>query len=185
MGHHGIRGVVVESAGPVFHEEELDGLPLPISKIWYFKLNKLQCDSLASNFLMKPASECSVLGAQGLIAFAKEDVEGKIPLFSFVPPTGGMFIWARFYFSSYPGFKKLQASKECADPEQKFEDELWAQLATALVLLTPGSYYEPWQGKDKTTTTTRGGEKGVGNFRLAYSMTTVSLLAEFGIMRRY
>ena len=41
------------------------------------------------------------------------------------------------------------------------------------VLLTPGSYYEPWQGEDKITTHTRGGEKGVGYFRLAYSMVTV------------
>ena len=134
-----------------------------------------QCDSLASNFVIKPASECSVPGAEGLVAFAKDDEQGKLPLFSFVPPTGGMFIWARFYFSSFPGFKKLQEDAGCVDPEQKFEDELWAQLAKALVLLTPGSYYEPWQGKHQTTTSTRGGEKGVGNFRLAYSMTTVSV----------
>lgn len=47
-------------------------------------------------------------------------------------------------------------------------------ISNVKVLLTPGSYYEPWQGEDKRTTSARGGEKGVGNFRLAYSMTTVS-----------
>jgi len=147
------------------------------------------CDSLASNFKIKLASECKVEGAEGLVAFEKSDEGGMRPLFSFVPPTGGMFVWARFYFRSFPGFERLRANERCVDPEAAFETELWALLAKALVgskryeeirradvvkvLLTPGSYYEPWQGRDKKTTSTRGGEKGVGNFRLAFSMTTV------------
>jgi aromatic amino acid aminotransferase I len=45
--------------------------------------------------------------------------------------------------------------------------------------LTPGSYYEPWQGKEKTTTKSRGGETGIGYFRLAYSLVTVCTLWQF------
>lgn len=52
------------------------------------------------------------------------------------------------------------------------------KLRFVQVLLTPGSYYEPWLGKDKTSTEARGAEKGIGNFRLAYSLTTVSLPVE-------
>jgi aromatic amino acid aminotransferase I len=99
----------------------------------YFRRRNWMCDALAANFLMKAASACKVNGAEGLVAFEKEDREGKRPLFSFVPPTGGMFIWARFYFASFPGFKLLQDDKACVDAEQAFEDRLWAKLATALV----------------------------------------------------
>jgi len=41
------------------------------------------------------------------------------------------------------------------------------------VLLTPGSYYTPWQGSEKITTRARDGESGIGHFRLAFSTTTV------------
>lgn len=95
----------------------------------------IQCDSLAANFTIKPAGKCSVPGAEGLVAFAKDAVDKTIPLFSFVPPTGGMFVWTRFYFSSFAGYKILQADVECVDPEASFEDQLWAQLAKALVRL--------------------------------------------------
>lgn len=54
-------------------------------------------------------------------------------MFSFVPPTGGMFIWARFYFSSCPRFRELQADSTCLDPEATYETELWDHLAKALV----------------------------------------------------
>lgn len=41
------------------------------------------------------------------------------------------------------------------------------------VLLTPGAYYHPWEGKHRNTTKTRGAEEGVAHFRFSYSMTTV------------
>ncbi|KIM94765.1 hypothetical protein OIDMADRAFT_172496 [Oidiodendron maius Zn] len=93
-------------------------------------------------------------------------------IFSFVPPSAGMFIWARFYLTNSPRFLKIQDSGKSVDPEQEFLDYVWAELSKALVLLTPGSYYTPWQGKDKALTKTRGSEPGVGYFRLAFSMPT-------------
>lgn len=44
------------------------------------------CDAIATSFDVRPASETSVGGAEGLVAFARGT---EIPVFSFVPPTGG------------------------------------------------------------------------------------------------
>jgi len=51
-------------------------------------------------------------------------------------------------------------------------DELWLDLCEHKLLLSPGSYFVPWQGKEKATTKTRGAERGVGYFRVAFSMAT-------------
>lgn len=72
-------------------------------------------------------------GAEGIVVFQKDSDGLEKPLFSFVPPTGGMFIWARFYFISFPRFLALQSDTTCEDPEQAFEDEIWAKMASALV----------------------------------------------------
>jgi aromatic amino acid aminotransferase I / 2-aminoadipate transaminase len=136
-------------------------------------LTIIQCDSIAFNFTLVPVTNRSVPGAAGLVVFSKDDATLTTPLFSFIPPMAGMFIWARFYYSGSSRFRVLQADETCVDPEAVFETEIWAEMAKALVLLTPGSYYEPWQGKKKTTTKSRGGETGIGYFRLAYSLVTV------------
>lgn len=92
-----------------------------------------------------------------------------MPVFSFVPPTGGMFIWLTMYISKAPGYIKLSEDSACADPEQVFMNQLWQSLVDVNVLLAPGHFYVPWQGTDKMTTATRGEERGVGHFRLAFS----------------
>lgn len=61
--------------------------------------------------------------AEGLVAMAK-----GVPLFSFVPPTGGMFIWARFYLKDCPLFAKLQADESVVDPEQGCADTIWLAM---------------------------------------------------------
>ncbi|KAL3421753.1 hypothetical protein PVAG01_05909 [Phlyctema vagabunda] len=127
------------------------------------------CDSIATKFAIKPASSGSIPGAEGLVAFSK--ISGK-PLFSFVPPTGGMFIWCKIYFAGNAKFETLKADPSCSDPEEVCSDGLWIDLCNAKVLVTPGSYYVPWQGREKATTKTRGGEESIGHFRLAFSMTT-------------
>lgn len=136
------------------------------------------CDAFAQNFEIRPAKSSKIPGAEGLVAFSKSDQ----PVFSFVPPTGGMFIWARFYLAECPRFTALQEDKTVVDPEQTFSDEIWANLAQNLILLTPGFYYNPWEGRDKVTTKTRGGEPGIGHFRLAFSSTTKEEM-ELGIKR--
>lgn len=42
------------------------------------------------------------------------------------------------------------------------------------VLLTPGYYYHPWQGKDKTTTAARGAEPQTAHFRFSFATPSVS-----------
>lgn len=41
------------------------------------------------------------------------------------------------------------------------------------VLLTPGSYYHPWEGKAKTTTKAKGYEAGIAHFRFSFALNTV------------
>ncbi|ORY69318.1 pyridoxal phosphate-dependent transferase [Leucosporidium creatinivorum] len=134
-------------------------------------------DSLASSFDLRPAGSTAIPNAEGLVAF----LEGsEIPVFSFVPPTGGMFLWLKFYLTESPNFKSFSAEE---DPEQAFMTHLFEELATkATILLVPGAYYSPWQGKDKTTTAARGEELGVGYFRVAYSMATNEEMEE-GVRR--
>ncbi|PWY62209.1 hypothetical protein BO83DRAFT_432597 [Aspergillus eucalypticola CBS 122712] len=59
-----------------------------------------------------------------------------------------MFIWACFYLSQNSAFKQLRHGENVVDPEQTVADQLWRQFAEAKVLLTPRSYYHPWEGPD-------------------------------------
>lgn len=52
-------------------------------------------------------------------------------------------------------------------------EEIWASLCENKVLLSPGSYFTPWQGKGAPSTEERGGDRGVGYFRVAFSIATV------------
>ena len=119
----------------IFYPQKLDGWSLILLLLHgRAEYVNMKCESLAANFDIKPANSCSIPGAEGLVVFSKGSLGvTKAPLFSFVPPTGGMFIWARFYFSSSPRFAELQADENCVDPEMEFENELWAELAKALV----------------------------------------------------
>ncbi|OJJ76707.1 hypothetical protein ASPBRDRAFT_118009 [Aspergillus brasiliensis CBS 101740] len=105
-----------------------------------------------------------------------------VPIFSFVPPTGGMFIWACFYLAQNPAFEEQRHEPDVVDPEQAVADQLWQQFAEAKVLLAPGSYYHPWQGPDKVTTNARGANPATTYFRFSFSMTTKEEM-ERGIAR--
>ncbi|KAH8895551.1 aromatic aminotransferase Aro8 [Thozetella sp. PMI_491] len=139
--------------------------------------------AFGQHFDLVPASKYPDLQAEGVVAVLKAaDGSKATPVFSFVPPTGGMFIWTRFYLQSNPAFKTLLEAGTYDDPEQTFTDQLWALLAEEKVLLTPGSYYHPWQGRDSTTTKARGADSAVTNFRFAFSMVTKEEV-EMGIQR--
>lgn len=127
------------------------------------------------SFRLIPAEQSSIPSAEGLVAYAKFDTTLSIPLFSFIPPAGGMFIWTKFYFKNSPRFVELKADPTAVDPEQAFEHELWLAFAESLVLLGKGTSFVPWQGEDKISTAQRGAEIGVGHFRLAFSYATVGL----------
>ncbi|KAK4052449.1 hypothetical protein OIV83_002251 [Microbotryomycetes sp. JL201] len=133
-------------------------------------------DAVFASFDVKDAAASGVKDAEGLVAFAKGT---NVPVFSFVPPSGGMFLWIKVYLSKSPVWSSYE-SKE--DPERAFVDDLMEQLIADNVLLVPGYHYYPFIGADKLTTAAQGLPAGVGYFRLAYSMTVKEQM-QAGIQR--
>ncbi|KAL4738451.1 pyridoxal phosphate-dependent transferase [Aspergillus similis] len=123
------------------------------------------------HFTVVPAANSPLPKADGYVA-CLEDRSGQLkPVFSFIDPGAGMFVWSKWYFAGVQRFAELSASDK-VDPEQSFATELWNAWASELVLLTPGSYYHPWQGEDKVTTRERGVEEGTAHFRFSFATPT-------------
>ncbi|KAL4911473.1 hypothetical protein BDW74DRAFT_172932 [Aspergillus multicolor] len=122
-------------------------------------------------FKVLPAGESPVPKAEGFVA-CLETFAGLTPVFSFIDPEAGMFVWSKWYFKDVSRFAEISSDSGNVDPEQTFATELWEALATELVLLTPGSYYHPWQGRDKVTTRERGAEEGTAHFRFSFATPT-------------
>lgn len=132
------------------------------------------CDALGEAFDIKTGTS-----DEGLVVYGKGT---NVRLFSFVPPRAGMFLWCKLYLEENQDFLAVKTEAGDEDPEAVFERKLWKELADEKVLLTPGSYYTPWQGKEKTSIATSGREYGVIFFRIAFSMTTKDDMA-LGIQR--
>lgn len=132
-------------------------------------------DAFHARFVVLPAAKSPVPQAQGLVACVRAQKGGDLrPVFSFVDPGAGMFVWCKFYFDGIDEFTEIEKSGASKDPEQDFADELWKAWATELVLLTPGSYYHAWQGPDKMTTKARGADPRTAHFRFSFATPTVS-----------
>lgn len=139
-------------------------------------------DAFSEHFNLISASKSPLKNANGLVACLKGHNGASLrPVFSFVDPTAGMFVWAKFYFDSVPRFREIEKTDH-KDPEQAFSDELWKDWANELVLVTPGSYYHPWQGAEKTTTKARGADPQTSYFRFSFATPTVNIL-RFPILR--
>jgi len=132
------------------------------------------CEALERHFDLVPAKDRPELGIQGTLAYFKgTKATSTSPLFSFVCPTAGMFFWCRFYLTQHPDFAGLKADHTIEDPEETLMNKLWMQLTQAMVLLTPGAYYHPFEGQFSLKS-----EKGFGHFRLAFSVATGPQLLE-------
>lgn len=95
--------------------------------------------SIANKFTLVEAGKSLVPGAQGLIACLKTPGNGELkPVFSFVDPTAGMFLWTKFYFRGVKRFVEIAAT-DSRDPEQMFADELWAEWIKELVSYLSGT----------------------------------------------
>jgi aromatic amino acid aminotransferase I len=138
--------------------------------------------ALDAAFDLVPAAEAGVPGAMGLVAYPKGQARVGPALLSFVPPVGGMFIWARVHYASHPGYATFAVGKE--RPEREFEAAFWRKLVDARVLVTPGWYFSPLEGEGVTPAANGapGGAEGLGAFRLAYSYENKELMEE-GIRR--
>lgn len=135
-------------------------------------------EAFYANFVVLPAVESPLPSAQGLVVCLPKRSDGGdlCPVFSFVDPSAGMFVWAKFYVGGVQRFVELEGQTDVQDPEQTFANELWMEMVEESVLLTPGSYYHPWQGVEKTSTKARGAEPGIATFRFSFATPTVSLM---------
>lgn len=107
-------------------------------RIQYQQRRDWMVAAFAKQFELIPAEQCAGLpGAQGFVGMlkGKDEAARSVPVLSFVPPTGGMFIWAKFYLASNPGFQKLLKQGNALDPEQTFANQLWQDLTHELVSL--------------------------------------------------
>jgi aromatic amino acid aminotransferase I len=149
-------------------------------KTQYERRRNWLLEAFHSNFVVLPAAESPMPSAQGLVVCLPEqgDEQGLRPVFSFVDPSAGMFVWSKFYLGGVQRFKELQGQADVQDPEQTFAHELWMEMVGESVLLTPGSYYHPWQGEEKVSTRDRGAEPEVTTFRFSFATPTVSLTDE-------
>ena len=62
-------------------------------------------DALGTSFELVHAEASDVPGAEGLVACLRRDDGSRTPVFSFVPPTAGMFVWCRFYLGDNAIFR--------------------------------------------------------------------------------
>ncbi|KII94834.1 hypothetical protein PLICRDRAFT_193623 [Plicaturopsis crispa FD-325 SS-3] len=73
------------------------------------------------------------------------------PMFSFVPPTSGMFLWIKLHLENHHAIS--------SEPEETLEIKLFSQLAEAGVLFAPGFMFSAEQLTDSTQ----------GHFRISFS----------------
>lgn len=103
---------------------------------------------------------------------------GQVKYFSFVAPSGGMFIWVsayarvlsatfllisiqlKIYFDSHPEFRKKSA--------ETLEMQLWEELAKAGVLVAPGWFFSADQENIPDG-------KYEGHCRISFSTATVRI----------
>ncbi|KIP08349.1 hypothetical protein PHLGIDRAFT_18957 [Phlebiopsis gigantea 11061_1 CR5-6] len=82
-------------------------------------------------------------------------------IFTFTPPSSGMFLWLEMHFDSHPSFRE--------GDEETLEMQLWTKIAEAGVLVAPGWFF---------AATDEINDAGKGHFRMSFSN------AEFPTMKK-
>ncbi|KAF9451689.1 PLP-dependent transferase [Macrolepiota fuliginosa MF-IS2] len=94
--------------------------------------------------------------------------EKRFPVFSFVPPTSGMFVWLQINFRDHSSFGRLG--------HKNLERRLMKEFAEAGVLIGPGFFFDPNMLDDAN-------DEGPGHFRLSFSNEDFAVLRKaIGIM---
>jgi len=93
---------------------------------------------------------------RSFIPLSEKDVAYSKPLFSFVPPSSGMFVWIELHLEDHPSFSSLGY--------KALEMKLWTEIAEAGVLFGPGSMFSATPVDDDTP--------GHGHFRISFSNST-------------
>jgi len=101
---------------------------------------------------------CEAYDAYPKLRSGEKCVSRSRPFFSFVAPTGGMFVWAKFNFPSRPSTHTQTESTET------LEVQLWNKLAEGGLLVAPGWFFaaEHRQGNSSDSDTQ-------GHFRMSFS----------------
>ncbi|KAH7879766.1 pyridoxal phosphate-dependent transferase [Lentinula edodes] len=95
---------------------------------------------------------------RSFVLLSEKDVAYSKPLFSFVPPSSGMFLWLELHLDDHPSFSSLGY--------KALEMKLWTEIADAGVLFAPGAMFFATPVEDDTP--------GYGHFRISFSNSTVS-----------
>ncbi|TFY79839.1 hypothetical protein EWM64_g4169 [Hericium alpestre] len=89
------------------------------------------------------------------------------PLFSFVPPSSGMYVWVKIHFT-----EKQRASHAAVQNEESLERKLWIKIADAGVLTAPGWFFST---DDDVSPTDPNVE---GHMRMSFSQATDEKMKE-------
>ncbi|KAI0065787.1 PLP-dependent transferase [Artomyces pyxidatus] len=90
--------------------------------------------------------------------FMREKSASKA-LFSFVPPSSGMFLWIRLHFDAHSAFVRG------TDDAESLEMQFWTQLAEGGVLTAPGHFFAALKDAELP------GVASEGHLRMAFSMS--------------
>ncbi|KAL1744489.1 pyridoxal phosphate-dependent transferase [Schizophyllum fasciatum] len=91
------------------------------------------------------------------------------PLFRFVPPNSGMFLWLDLDLRTHPARERIcKADAQGIPGEEIWAAAFWRKLLDARLLLAPGTYNKPWQGAARSAASNAPGH---AFFRLTYSST--------------
>jgi len=114
-------------------------------------VEKFHVELMPSSQWMFQGSE--VYLASTMISSSVTEKSIKTHLFSFVPPTSGMFVWLKLHFDNHPEVKGL-------GPEA-LERKLWIALAEAGLLVGPGYLF--------SANPSKAGGNSIGHFRISFS----------------
>ncbi|KAK7049551.1 hypothetical protein VNI00_005582 [Paramarasmius palmivorus] len=92
----------------------------------------------------------------------EKSVMNQRRVFSFVPPTAGMFIWLQLHLEDHPLYGQLDSTA--------LELKLWTALAEAGLIVGPGDMFSAHPGQN--------GASPHGHFRISFSNT------EFDVMKK-
>ncbi|KAL2839676.1 pyridoxal phosphate-dependent transferase [Aspergillus pseudodeflectus] len=125
-------------------------------------------DAFHKEFVVVPAEDSPVPGAQGLVACLRSETPDSQlrPVFSFVDPSAGMSVWCKFHFGDVTRFLELRDASTFTSPSRSAS------------------------GAGKVTTSARGAEAGTAHFRFSFATPTKEQIFEgvervARVVRRY
>ncbi|KAJ3768951.1 pyridoxal phosphate-dependent transferase [Lentinula raphanica] len=90
---------------------------------------------------------------RSFVPLSEKDTAYSKPLFSYIAPTSGMFVWLELHLEEHPSFTSLGY--------KALEMKLWTEIAEAGVLFAPGAMFFATKVEDDTP--------GPGHFRVSFS----------------